>query len=197
MTQREDELEEEKIPYIPLMMEHTSLGTAPELGLPAGYSLRLFRPGDEAAWAAVTSDADEFSSPEAASAYFKEHFGKHYEKLAERCFLLIHGRGTPVGTSTGWFMDDDAAVGRLHWVAIAREHQGLGLCRPLVAAAMRLMRGLGHKRAMLTTQPKSWKGIRVYLNLGWKPYDDGSAKFNTGWSLVKKLSGHDTLSYFT
>lgn len=180
---------EENIPYIPLMMEHAGLGATPELELPEGYCLRLFRPGDEAAWAAIAANAGEFDTPEGASAYFKEHFGKHYEKLAERCILLIHGRCTPVGTATGWFMDDDMALGRLHWVAIAREHQGLGLCKPLVAAAMRLMHGLGHEKAMLTTQLKSWKGIRTYARLGWKPYDNGAPDFVPGWRLVGELSG--------
>jgi pyrroline-5-carboxylate reductase len=184
------------IPYIPLMMSHENLAGTPGPGMPAGYSMRFFRAGEEGAWADIVTDAGEFDSPGKALAYFSSHFGERCELLRERCLFLVDASGRLVGTAMGWFMDGDEPVGRLHWVSIKKEHQGKGLCAPLVAEAMRLMHGLGHARALLTTQPQSWKGIRAYLNLGWEPWDDGSEGYREGWALVKRLSGHEALSGF-
>lgn len=186
-------MREEEIPYIPLVMSHGCLLHTPDAGLPEGYSLRLFRPGDEAYWAEIVTAAGEFDTAEEALDYFHSHFGPHYDALADRCLFLLDGSGRPVGTSTGWFMDGDAAVGRLHWVAIAGDYQGRGLCRPLVAASMRQMAELGHTKGMLTTQPSSWKGIKVYLGFGWMPVDDGSEEYNKGWAMVSKLIGFEVI----
>jgi hypothetical protein len=186
----------ELIPYIPLMMSHGSLSASPEISLPQGYSLRLFRPGDEEHWAAITMDAGEFAERSGALAYFTDHFGGHLDLLGERCLFLLDGSGNPVGTATGWMMDDAPEVGRLHWVAIMGTYQGRRLSKPLVAAAMKVMLQHGHEKAMLTTQPKSWKGIKTYLDLGWKPYDDGTSGYKKGWALVKDLSGRKELSAF-
>lgn len=176
------------IPYIPLMMAHDDVSSAPDLCLPSGYSIRLSMPGDEGEWAAIAANASEFASQGEALAYFLRHFRGYIDKLPLRCLMLEDGVGRAVGTATGWFMDDDESIGRLHWVVIAKEHQGRGLCRPLVAQTMRRMAALGHTKAMLTTQPQSWKGIRVYSYLGWKPFDDGSPEFCKGWELVRELT---------
>lgn len=186
----------EPIPYIPLSMSHHDLGMSPVVPLPQGYSLRLFRPGDGEHWAAITVDAGEFATKAEALDYFNGHFGAHLHLLPERCLFLLDDSGCPVGTATGWFIDEDPAVGRLHWVAIARPHQGRGLCRPLVAASMGLMRRLGHEKAMLTTQPKSWKAIKVYLDFGWKPHKDDTGNYLNGWALINGLICHSELAGF-
>ncbi len=179
--------EDEPIPYIPLVMRHDKLLPVPALPLPVGYSIRLFRPGEELAWAEITTDAGEFQSTGEALNYFTEHFAGHFGQLADRCLFLLDGAGKPIGTATGWFMDDDHTIGRLHWVAIAKAHQGRRLCKPLVVAAMNRMAELGHTAGILTTQPESWKGIKVYLHLGWKPFDDGLPEYHRGWSIVESI----------
>lgn len=177
------------IPYIPLVMRHENMQAVPALPLPAGYSLRLFRPGEESHWARITAGAGEFQSEEQALAHFQKEFGGHTDGLAERCLFLLDGLGHPVGTAMGWYLAGEPSLGRLHWVSIVPGHQGRGLAKPLVAAAMGRMAELGHREGMLTTQPGSWKGIRTYLGLGWKPYDDGHPEFHFGWELVQRLSG--------
>lgn len=179
------------IPYIPLMMRHESLATAPDIPLPHGYSLEPYRPGDEESWALIAVSAGEFDSLGSALEYFIDHFRDDFSQLESRCLFLLDETGNRVGTATGWFMDSDRTIGRLHWVVIEKEHQGRGLCKPLVAAAMRRMLRLGHERALLTTQPESWKGIKVYLDLGWSPYDDGAKGCKTGWALVRELTGRE------
>jgi hypothetical protein len=180
---------EEPIPYIPLVMSHGNLQAATDAPLPQGYSIRLFRPGEESVWAGIVTDAGEFDTAGEALAYFAEHFAGHYGKFIDRCYFLLDSSGNPVGTATGWFMDGDPSIGRLHWVAIAQAHQGRGLCKPLVAAAMRRMADLGHVKGMLTTQPSSWKGIKVYLGYGWEPFDDGTEGYKTGWAIIQQILG--------
>jgi RimJ/RimL family protein N-acetyltransferase len=191
-----EDVPEEVIPYIPLVMTNDCLKDAADFPLPQGYTLRLFHPGDEVYWAAITQSAGEFDTQSEALAYFSEHFKQYYDQLDNRCLFLLDSMGTPIGTATGWFIDEDQIVGRLHWVAISRGCQGRGLCKPMVSAAMRLMVRLGHEKAMLTTQPGSWKVIKVYLELGWKPFDDGLAQFSEGWAIVKEHTGHIALSGF-
>lgn len=176
----------EPFPYIPLQMEHGGLTGAVRLPLPEGYALRLYVAGDCAHWARITAAAGEFACETAALDHFRREFGGYDDALARRCLFLLDVAGYPVGTAMGWFFADESETGRLHWVSIVPEHQGRGLSKPLVADAMAVMADLGHRTARLTTQPKSWKGIKAYLDLGWKPYDNGHAEYLTGWRLVEE-----------
>ncbi len=181
--------EKEPIPYISLVMRHDNLLPAPVPPLPQGYSIRLFRPGEELAWADIVTDAGEFQTTGEALSYFTEHFSGCFEQLADRCLFLVDAAGKPVGTATGWFAEGAPSVGRLHWVVIAKAHQGRRLCKPLVVAAMNRMAALGHKTGILTTQPKSWKGIKVYAGCGWVPDRDSSDEARRGWEITEDLAG--------
>lgn len=169
------------LPYIPLTMERADLENLPVPVLPAGYGFRMYRPGDAGHWAEIQVSCGAFERAEQALECFERDFGGQTEQLQERMVFLLNPRGRPVGTAAAWF---EGAQGRLHWVAIAQEEQGRGLCRPLVAQALARLRALNHAGVFLTTQPASWVAIKVYRRLGFVPSE--RAEELTGWALVDK-----------
>lgn len=179
---------DQSLPYVDLVMERPNLQGLPDLALPAGYSLRLYQPGDQRHWARITRLAGEFLTNQGAYRAFDRYYGPARLALPRRMLFLLDAAGLPVGTVTAW---EDQGHGQLHWVAIIPEHQGKGLSRPMCAAALRLMRDLGSPDAFLHTQTWSWVAIGVYANLGFVPrITIGSLKEARGWDIVRnKLPG--------
>lgn len=171
------------IPNIGLSMRRDTLEDLPVFPLPAGYSLRLYQPGDEAHWARIECSAEEFETEEAALARFATTFREDPSALSQRMLLLLAPDGLPIGTTTAWFRD---GAGLLHWVAITQEYQGKGLSKPLVAAALHRMRECGQQDAYLHTQAPSWVAIRVYLQLGFRPTPRRDANERKGWAMVQE-----------
>ena len=181
-----------EIPHHLLRMECASFGCVRHYPLPSGYSLRLMQPGEADIWAAIEHAAGEFGDTATARDHFREEFEPHPEEIARRCFLLTHDE-EPVGTATAWYSLDPKwpEWGRLHWVGIVPSHQGRGLSRPLVEAAVYRLDEL-HGRAFLTSQTTSWKAIRVYLDFGFRPdmEADGAGE---AWTLMADVLGRPDL----
>lgn len=171
------------VPDIGLAMRRDSLEQLPKVQLPSGYTLRLYQPGDEHHWARIERSAEEFTTEAAALTGFRKAFDDRPEALPERMLFLLDTAGLPVGTASAWSAD---GMGRIHWVGIAQEHQGKGLSRPLVAAALLRLRELGHRNAYLTTQAPSWVAIRVYLQLGFRPTRRHTETEQEGWAIVRE-----------
>lgn len=166
---------------ISLRMERENLNDLPPRGLPAGYSFRFFRPGDEKHWARIETSAGEFAREEDAYPVFERYYGHDKESLETRMLFLLDESGMPVGTATAWADDD---MGHVHWVALHETHQGKKLCKPLMAETLHTLRENGYQSAFLSTQPPSWVAIRVYLDCGFIPVitDDLTAR---GWALAR------------
>lgn len=171
------------VKYVDLSMVTNHTGVE-ELPLPAPYSVRFYRPGDERHWARIETSAGEFDREEDVLPAFERYYGARRDQLSERMLFLLDGDGRPVGTATAWF--DEGKAGHLHWVAIDQENQRKGLARPLVQRAMWRMHELGDNRAILTTQTPSWVAVKVYLGLGWRPYNDGNPDFDEGWRVIRE-----------
>lgn len=136
---------------------------------PAGYALRPYQPGDSATWVRVHQRAEPYHHVD--DALFQREFGGDQALLAQRQLFLCDAQGEAVGTATAWVPQPERPthLGRVHWVAIAREHQGRGLMLPLVAALCRRFLELGHSGAYLTTESLRLVAIRGYLRLGFTP----------------------------
>jgi lysophospholipase L1-like esterase/GNAT superfamily N-acetyltransferase len=172
-----------------LVMIRENLFGLPHFDLPAGFTWRAFRPGDEPLWARLETSAGEFCSILQAAERFEQEFGGHQQELAERCLFLENESGESIGTAMGWYgtLLPGGIAGRLHWVGIRKEYQGRGLGRPLVGRALELLSRL-HERAYLTTQPKSIAGIRLYLDCGFRPYLTDKAQ-EEEWAKISKRLG--------
>ncbi len=152
-----------------LRMVREDLADIPQFGLPPGFSLRWFRPGDEAAWIDIHVRADAHN--EFPPGRFAAEFGTDPDVIARRQCYLCNPAGEPIGTTTAWFADDykGRPYGRVHWVAILPGYQGRGLAKPMLSAVMNRLVELGHVRAMLTTNEVRLPAIGLYLKFGFRP----------------------------
>lgn len=167
---------------IPLRMVRDRLDDIPRYELPAPYAIRSYRPGDELAWRQIHNQADRYNAitPE----LFEEQFGNDPKLLAARQFYLCEGAGQPIGTATAWLgLYRRQNYGRVHWVAIVPEFQGLGLAKPLMTVVCERLRQLGHWQVYLTTATARIPAIALYLKFGFKP-DIQSEQDRQAWRSI-------------
>ncbi len=154
---------------VTIIMVREHMEDIPEYALPPGYSIRWYRPGDEAHWVRIHLEADKYNTitPE----LFTREFGTDPHLLAERQCYLVDMEGHVIGTATAWFNENfrGRPYGRVHWVAIVPEMQGRGLAKPLMATVCLRLRELGHDRAYLTTSTARLPAINLYLKFGFLP----------------------------
>lgn len=150
-------------------MVRSHLNDIPEFALPAPFSLRWYKPGDEKAWFNLESRTEKLI-PIGADLFRKE-FGTDDPLIAQRMFFILDAEGREVGTTTAWFDPDFRGrdYGRIHWVAIAPEMQGKGLSKPLMSIACKRLKELGHERAYLVTDTARIAAIHLYLQFGFEP----------------------------
>src|SRR2546430_10546383 len=110
----------------PAIMVRQNLEGIPDFGMPEGFSLRWYQPGDEENWFRIQAAADKFN--EITRELFERQFGSDQELLAKRQCYLVDAQGKAIGTGSAWFNDDfeGKKYGRVHWVALAPQYQGRG-----------------------------------------------------------------------
>ncbi|MBQ4085321.1 MAG: GNAT family N-acetyltransferase [Clostridia bacterium] len=177
------------MPNVSLEMRAKLTGEIPVWEAPAPYSVRFFRAGEDGDWARIQTSAEEFACEEdALKRGFGNSFKRDYLLLDGRMFFAVDENDVPVGTTSAWF---DGDIGMLHWVGVHADHQGKGLARPMISAALRRMQEFGYKTAMLHTQPPSWVAIRLYLEFGFKPVWPKDEKTLDGWKAVYAKLGKE------
>lgn len=137
-----------------------------EIKLPAGYAIRAYQPGDEAAWAALHTQTGDFAAPEEAASYFMDKYGADLSRV----LFALSPEGEVIGTVTAW-TDDRAGetVRSLHGLAVAQAHQRQGIGKALTQTAMKFLRREDNAAPVyLHTQPWSWKAVLLYVKLGFK-----------------------------
>jgi ribosomal protein S18 acetylase RimI-like enzyme len=153
---------------VPVKMTRANLDDLPAFAMSDGFSLRWYRPGDEAHWLRIHLAADRFN--QFTPKLFRAQFGLDEVLLSQRQCYLLNPLAEVVGTATAWFKDDfdGARWGRVHWMAIAPEFQGRGLGSALLSAICQRLRELGHERAYLTTSTARVSAIRLYRKFGFE-----------------------------
>ncbi len=175
------------------MIHANPLPLRPTIPMPEGFRLRCLRPDEGPVWARIERTVNEFPSMEAALARFQWEFAPFPQQLSQRCFLVETTAGEPVGTTSAWYHAafQGGLWGRIHWVAILPEYQGLGLARPLLVAALNRM-ALFHRRAFLDSDTSRIKALRLYLDYGFRPRLETDAD-TTAWSIVAQQLQHPVL----
>lgn len=170
-----------------LTMINENLQGTPLIALPQGYYFRFFQTAETRIWTNILTKAGEFPTEDAAAERFINEFSFEQMALKDRLLFITNEDGTPIGTAMGWYNLEfkDGNYGRLHWVSIIPEFQGKGLARPLVTKALQIMEEK-HQKAYLTTRPRSFKGIKLYLDYGFKPLLT-TPDCLAGWKLVENL----------
>lgn len=134
--------------------------------LPDTYTLRTFRPGDEAGYLELMHLVG-FShwGPETLESTLNR-------VLPEGLFVVEHESGILVATAMATHAPTQLHPfgGELGWVAVHPEHRGKGLGTIVCAAAIRRFRKAGYTRIFLRTDDHRLAAIKTYLKLGFVPF---------------------------
>lgn len=173
---------------IKIAMFRNDLENIPTYSLPKDFKFRLFKEGDQSKWAQIETAVGEFDNENEALERFEEEFAPHLDEFKERCLFIENKEGKIIGTTTAWYgklTEDDEIMGRIHWVSILPEYQGMKLAKPLLSKAMHLLAKY-HSKAYLTSQTTSYKAVNMYLAYGFKPVVTGK-KDREAWTLLEEV----------
>jgi len=167
---------DKSLPYFNVIMKRPGGLPIAAHGLPTGFSIYVFGPGEEVSWASIETAVGEFSTIDDALICFQTTYWPYRDELTRRCVFVRDADGGAVGTITSWW---DATEGRrdpsVHWLAVRPDAQGLGLGKALVAECLeRLVWLEGDRAIFLHTQTWSHRAIAIYLKAGFEFVRQGS-----------------------
>ena len=153
----------------------------PEISLPAGFSIRAMRPGEESAWSYCC--LGEFGIERVSPEGFEAKIGDI--PISEVFYICADGR--PVGTATAQLKD---GMPFLHYIAVHPDWRGNGLAKPLIATVLQRHSALGRAAlgCSLTTDDPRLPAINTYVKMGYRPVlwsDDAAQR----WCAVMALLG--------
>ncbi len=150
-----------------LIMERANLLDIPKFDPYGEYSLRMYKSGDEIHWQRIHKVADQYT--DVTETLFAEQFGDDKSELFRRQIYLQNGDDV-IGTASAWHNPEyrDGKFGRIHWVALLPEYQGLGLSNILMTETCRTLADLGYKKAYLTTSKERKAAVYLYEKFGFK-----------------------------
>ncbi len=91
------------LPYFNVIMKRRAGLPIAIHGLPSGFSIRVFVPGDEVPWAGIETAVGEFMTEGEALTYFQSTYLPCSDELARRCVFVRGADGGAVGTITSWW----------------------------------------------------------------------------------------------
>ena len=143
----------------------------PEAKPPAGYRIRTYETGDDAAFVRI-KNAAFLSENVGGRAWTVADFEKEYldsPYFSPERVLFAVCNGEPVGTTTAWSATyRGREVGLIHWVAVVPEHRKKGLGRVLNVRALHRLKALGYGEATLNTSETLESAVRLYHRLGFE-----------------------------
>ena len=175
-----------------IFLVRPDLENIPPFELDSHFKLRHYRKGDEENWFRIYKAADHYNK--IYSSMFKEYFGADEVKLGKRQFYICDVEGTAIATATSWYNNNYHAesIGRIHWVAVHPDYQGLGLAKPLISNSLKRLKELGHKKCYLRTLSVRTPAICLYLSFGFRP-DIRSEEDRKIWDTISSRLNHKEL----
>jgi len=169
----------------PVKMILCDMDGIPAYPLPDNYSIRPYKPGDEASWVELQSCADKFNKIDIE--LFRKSFGYDENILSQRMLFLLSPDKKIIGTAAAWFDNNyhGEKYGRIHWVAIHPDYQGKGLSKPLLSMVCQKLIQLGHDKCYLTTSSARIPAIKLYLKFGFEA-EIINQKDENVWKDIKK-----------
>ena len=176
-----------QIPPMQLRMAVTAerIRDLPVTIVPAQYSVRTYRPGDEAAWSTLLSVDFEDWTVSRVEAFLDEQ-----SERRKTSYVAVKGDEI-VSATFGSHWTDVANVGQLDYVITHPNHQSRGLGRVVCTAVMRALVALGYPKIVLFTDDWRLPAIYLYLSLGFEPEmmrEDMPARWD---AILKKLEERD------
>lgn len=154
-----------------LGMIRPDLAGLPEtITLPAGYRMRTYRPGDEAAWAELMNTGEMGTwTAERAAAELTGRPWPQFDPLGLFC-ITTDADEHVVGSACAWLLDPSETVtGTLHMVCVAPGHRGRRLGYSVCLAVLHRFRERGFAAVQLTTNDFRLGAVKEYLQLGFLP----------------------------
>ncbi len=168
------------MPERQLRMVRPDLDRLPEIGVPAGYELRTYRPGDEAAWCEImnTGIGTDWTAEKC-----RRELTEREPFLPDGCFFVSKS-GEAVATACAFDVEPEGVnAAQVHMVCAKPAHRGRGLGRLVTLAVLHYMREHGFRAAFLGTDDFRVPAVRTYLGLGFIPdYIEDSHR--NRWSAV-------------
>lgn len=179
----------EQMPNVDVWMIQRDLASAPRYEMPAGYHMRFYREGDAAIWERIQIDSDPFFI--AGVETLANSMPGDTAHLSTRVMFLVDSAGDDIGTITAWDDSDldGTPMGHIHWVAIVPAAQGRGLGKPMMTAALDVMRRRGDTAAWLETNTARVPALNLYLHFGFAPHVRNDEERN-GWRAVAPALKH-------
>ncbi len=138
--------------------------------VPEGFSISMYKKGDEVSWAEIEASVGEFESVGKAHEYFCGKYLPYERELERRCIFIEDGLGKKVATFTAWW--EYAGKRRkpwVSWVSVRPEYQGIGLGKAIVSAGIKLFIEIeGDADIYLKTQTWSYKAVNIYREQGFR-----------------------------
>ena len=158
-----------------LMMYHT-LGEIRTIGIPEGFFIRNWKPGEEEAWLEICRCG--LCGPDAGMDVWNGAIlgRENLNPGTDTFFVCRSETGEPVATITGYVRPD--GVGDIHMVACKYDARGHGIGEAMLSHAMRKLKeempGEG-RLVELTTDDFRVPAVVGYLRGGFHPvlYDEG------------------------
>lgn len=149
---------------IVMKLSHEKLCSIEIPVLPDGFSIRLFKPGDEFLWAEIETSVLEFENESYAQAYFMvDYYFPHLDELKKRC-LIITKNDTAAATISSWETNGQPLI---HWLAVKPEFQDYGLGKSILYYALLLFKKLNpDKDVIVHTRTWSHKAVCLYHSVG-------------------------------
>lgn len=170
-----------------LMMGKDKLDDFDTYELPEGFHFEFYQSGDMEYWVNIEVSALEFPNVEAAVSRFSSEFENLDQLLSERCLFVVSEHNIKVGTVMAWFGDRRGhEEGRIHWVSILPEYQGMKLAKPMLSKALDII-STNYNTAFLTTTNLNIKAINMYLDFGFKPEIRNDEEFVVWKDIGRKL----------
>ncbi|NRF95790.1 GNAT family N-acetyltransferase [Paenibacillus frigoriresistens] len=158
------------IPHFNVIMKRSAGVPLPRFALPEGYSFTWYVPGKEEQWAEIESSVGEFENVEQGLDYFRNEYLPFVEELKRRLLFVQNEDGEEIGTITSWWnLTGERRDPSVHWFAVKKEYQGVGVGKALVSECLNRLQLLeGDRNIFLHTQTWSYKAIGLYLNAGFE-----------------------------
>lgn len=188
------------IPYIGVLMTNLDPDSYPRCPLPAGYEVRAYESGMEKDWAELMQSVENMDTVDAALAQFAEEFQPEIDLFKDRSVFVYNSAGKLAASATLWHGNHFGRTClRVHWVAVAPEEQGKGLCKAVMTILMDMYHTCNLTGGLyLTSQTWSYKALNIYRQFGFKPYigpkptgwktetDDFEQETREAWDLIEK-----------
>lgn len=193
---------------IKVIMENSNPKDYKKYPLPKGFSIVMYKNGYEYDWARIQTELKQFNTIEDALICFSNTFLNGSEDVYKKCFFIQDGNGKNVATASIWDGNHfGKTMQRIHWVAVSKKYQNIGLGKSLVSTALDLFNSLYSSNYIyLTSQISSYKALNIYSQFGFKPYlsnmpknfgmDSDTFQRNSeyAWKLISAFSNKNYLS---